>query len=256
MTRADVHTFTGVYALHALSDREAEEFERHKAACACCTQEVRELQETTARLALATSETPSAEFRTRVMAALPQIRQLAPLVPEGRRFFGLRPLRWRLLQRRMPQLVVAVCLVIALVTGGFAIDEQRQEQRQRHATEQAQAEAAALNALLAAPDATFRSTAVQGGGSGTVVNSQALQRTAFVYQGLTELSADKVYELWYSRGGQYVPAGLLPVGAVDGTTVLTGTPRGAAGVGLTVEPAGGSARPTTTPVVLVGLPTT
>ncbi|MFC1404835.1 MULTISPECIES: anti-sigma factor domain-containing protein [Streptacidiphilus] len=255
MTSADLHTLTGAFALHALSDRESEEFARHLSACEACDQEVRELQETAARLALAAAVTPSAEFRARVMAALPEVRQLPPLVENagGRSFW---PLRRRLIQRRLPQLALAACLVLALVAGGFAIDAHQQEQRQRQATAQAQSQAAALSALFSAPDASFHGAAVKGGGSSTVVSSQLLQQTAFVFQGLAELPSGKVYELWYSKGGHMVPAGLLPERAVDGATMLTGTPSGAAGVGVTVEPAGGSPQPTTTPVVLVGLPTT
>lgn len=254
MISADLHMLTGAFALDALSDRESEDFNRHLAECEACEQEVRELRETAARLAIATAVTPSAEFRARVMAALPGVRQLPPLVKNaGRLSFWLR---WRWMQRRLPQLVLAACLVLALVAGGFAINEQQQEQKQRHATEQARSQAAALSALFSAPDASFRSAAVKGGGSSTVVSSQTLQRTAFVYTGLTALPSDKVYELWYSKGGHFVPAGLLPDGAVDGATMLTGTPSGAAGVGVTVEPAGGSPQPTSTPVVLVGLPTT
>lgn len=255
MSSADLHTLTGAFALHALSDRESEEFSRHLAACEACDQEVRELRETAARLALAAAVTPSEDFRARVMAALPEVRQLPPLV-RNRSGTSVRPLRWWRIQRRLPQLAVAACLVLALVAGGIAINEQQQEQKQHRATEQVQAQAAALSALLAAPDARFHSAVVKGGGSSTIVSSLTLQQAAFVYQGLTELPSGKVYELWYSKGGHMVPAGLLPARDVDGATMLTGTPSGAAGVGVTVEPAGGSPQPTSTPVVLVGLPTT
>ncbi|HYN16781.1 MAG TPA: zf-HC2 domain-containing protein, partial [Actinomycetes bacterium] len=47
---ADLHTLTGAFAAHALSDTERLAFERHLEACPACAQEVRELQATTARL--------------------------------------------------------------------------------------------------------------------------------------------------------------------------------------------------------------
>ncbi|MCZ1011677.1 zf-HC2 domain-containing protein [Streptomyces lydicus] len=72
MNAVDLHTLTGAYALGALSGREAAEFARHLAQCEACAREVRELQETAARLALAVAEVPPADLRTRVMAALPK----------------------------------------------------------------------------------------------------------------------------------------------------------------------------------------
>ncbi|MYT24462.1 anti-sigma factor, partial [Streptomyces sp. SID7760] len=40
----------------------------------------------------------------------------------------------------------------------------------------------------------------------------------------------------------------------DGTVILTGNPDAAGAVGLTLEPAGGSAEPTTDPLLLMALP--
>ena len=253
MTSADLHTLTGAYALHALSDREAEEFARHLAACDACGQEVRELQETAARLALAAAETPSAEFRARVMAAIPEVRQLPPIVPDPVAPHSHRLRRWR---GRLPQLALAACLVLAVVAGGIAVNAEHQVQQERTRSAQAQSQAAVLSALLAAPDASFRTGEVKGGGSSTVVTSASRQQTAFVYQGLAPLPSGKVYQLWYSKGGRMVPAGLVPESTVDGATLLTGTPVGAAGVGVTVEPAGGSPEPTTAPVLLLPISAT
>ncbi|MEY9969142.1 hypothetical protein ABIA33_007229 [Streptacidiphilus sp. MAP12-16] len=258
MTSADLHTLTGAYALHALSDRESEEFARHLAVCPSCAQEVRELQETAARLGLAAAEVPTPEFRARVMAALPEVRQLPPLVPEASDLssWRLRRLRW---QRRMPQLAVAACLLIALVAGGIAVNAQHEATQQRSRTAQVEQQAEALSALLAAPDASFRTGAVKGGGSSTVVTSRALGQTAFVYHGLPLLPDAHVYELWFSKGGQMVPAGLVPATPAAGAQVLAGaqllvgTSNGAAGVGVTVEPAGGSPKPTSAPVMLVSI---
>ncbi|MHA6761077.1 anti-sigma factor [Streptacidiphilus sp. PAMC 29251] len=241
--------------MHALSDRESEEFTRHLAACAACGQEVRELQETAARLALAAAETPSGEFRARVMAAIPEVRQLPPRVPGTDAVSWSASQRWRRWRHRMPQLALAACLAAALVAGGFAVNAEHDVQHQRSQVVQAQSQAAVLSSLLAAPDASFHTAAVKGGGSSTVVTSPSLQQTAFVYRGLPALPPTKVYELWYSKDGQMVPAGLVPAGLVsgagNGATMLTGTPDGAAGVGVTVEPAGGSPKPTSAPVVLV-----
>ncbi|WP_377267092.1 anti-sigma factor domain-containing protein [Peterkaempfera sp. SMS 1(5)a] len=248
MSTGDLHTLTGAYALGALSGREGEEFGEHLAECEACTQEVRELRETAARLALAVAETPPPALRERVMAALPEVRQLPP-ARRGSRPPSARP-RWR---QRLPYLAAAACLVLAAVAAGLAVGGDREASEQRARAARAEQQAAALSALMAAPDATFSTRALKGGGNGTVVASQQLGQAAFVYRGLPPLPDRRVYQLWYSRNGVMVPAGLLEHGRSTGSTLLVGGPRGADGVGVTVEPEGGSPRPTSAPLVLLSL---
>ncbi len=249
MTAGDLHTLTGAYALNALSTREAEEFSRHLAECEACTQEVRELRETAARLALAAAEVPPARLRARVMEALPKVRQLPP----GGRGSTVVPFAARRRRRRLPYLAAAACLALAAVVGGVTLGAQHEVDRQRARAARAEQQAAALSTLLAAPDATFRTTALTGGGTGTIVASQQLDQAAFVYHGLPALPDSRVYELWYSRGGTMVPAGLVEPTGSAGATLLAGGPHGADGVGVTAEPHGGSDKPTSAPLALVRL---
>ncbi|MFE1174022.1 anti-sigma factor domain-containing protein [Streptomyces sp. NPDC058773] len=246
MSTIDLHTLTGAYALGALSEQESAEFTRHLAHCQACTQEVRELQETAARLALAVAEVPPAGLRTRVMAALPEVRQLPP---RGRHA-SVVPMR-RGPRHRLPYLAAAACLVVAAIAGGLAVKARNDADQQRDRSVRAEQQAAAVSALMAAPDATFHTTALKGGGSGTVVASRQRGQTAFLYHGLPALSGRRVYELWYSRNGTMEPAGLVETGRSSGAMLLTGGPRGADGVGVTAEPAGGSSRPTTAPLAVL-----
>ncbi|MCF3146814.1 anti-sigma factor [Streptomyces platensis] len=248
MSTVDLHTLTGAYALGALSEQESAEFTRHLAQCPACTQEVRELQETAARLALAVAEVPPAGLRTRVMAALPEVRQLPP---RGRHATVV-PLR-RGVRHRLPYLAAAACLVVAALAGGLAVNAQHEADEQRDRSARAEQQAAAVSALMTAPDATFHTTALKGGGSGTVVASQRRGQTAFLYHGLPALSGQRVYELWYSRDGAMEPAGLVRTGSSSGAMLLTGGPQGADGVGVTAEPQGGSSRPTTAPLAVLRL---
>ncbi|GFE12172.1 hypothetical protein Sgleb_02190 [Streptomyces glebosus] len=248
MSTVDLHTLTGAYALGALSEQESAEFTRHLAQCPACTQEVRELQETAARLALAVAEVPPAGLRTRVMAALPEVRQLPP---RGRHA-TVTPLR-RGMRHRLPYLAAAACLVVAALAGGLAVNAQNEADEQRDRTARAEQQAAAVSALMTAPDATFHTTALKGGGSGTVVASKRKGQTAFLYYGLPALSGQRVYELWYSRNGAMEPAGLVRTGSSSGAMLLTGGPQGADGVGVTAEPPGGSSRPTTAPLAVLRL---
>ncbi|MEW9516455.1 anti-sigma factor [Streptomyces tubercidicus] len=246
MSTVDLHTLTGAYALGALSEQESAEFAGHLAQCQACTQEVRELRETAARLALAVAEVPPAALRTRVMAALPEVRQLPP---RGHRA-AVVPLR-RARRHRLPYLAAAACLVAAALAGGLAVNARNEAGRQRDRSARAEQQAAAVSALMSAPDATFHTTALKGGGSGTVVASKRRGQTAFLYHGLPALSGQRVYELWYSRNGTMEPAGLVETGSSSGTMLLTGGPRGADGVGITAEPPGGSSRPTTPPLAVL-----
>jgi len=251
MTTEDLHTLTGAYALDALTGREAAEFDRHLAGCDACAQEVRELRATAARLARAVAEEPPARLRAKVMAALPEVRQLPPEVRKAPMVSLAARRRW--LRMRMPYLVTAACLALTAVAGGLVLDARHDADGQRARTNRAERRADGLSALMAASDTTFRATALKGGGSGTVVVSRRLGRAAFVYHGLPTLRKAGVYELWFSRNGRMVPAGLLEPGRATGAVFLTGGPHGADGVGVTAEPRGGSAKPTSAPLAVVPL---
>ena len=249
MTAEDLHALTGAFALDALSEREAGEFDRHLSRCPMCAQEVSELRETAARLALAVAEVPPADLRARVMDALPEVRQLPP--GDGRSPVVRVSARRR--RRYLPHLAVAACLTVAVVAGGIAVDEQHDLDRQRDRTAVAERQADAVSALLSAPDAAFRTQALAGGGTATLVSSRRAGQAAVLFHDLPELPGSRVYQLWYSRGGVMVPAGLVGQGRSTGSTLLAGSPHGAEGVGLTAEPHGGSPRPTTAPLVLLRL---
>ncbi len=243
---ADLHTLAGAYALNALSPDEERAFAIHVKQCAACAGEVSEFRETAVRLAQAVAERPPPAMRDRVMAMIPETRQLPPIGRDAE----VIPLRSRTWRQRMPYLAAAACLVGAAVAGGVAINAEHQADAVRSSTQQ---QASAAAAVLAAPDASFHTTAVHGGGQATVVTSRSLDRTAIVYHDLPTLSDARVYQLWYSRGGTMHSAGLLRTGH-NGTMVLTGDAHGSSAVGLTAEPHGGSKQPTTSPLMLVSIP--
>ncbi len=90
-----------------------------------------------------------------------------------------------------------------------------------------------------------------GGAAAAVVSSRQQDRAVFIGAGLPDPGEGRTYQLWFDDHGTMRPAGLL---RNDGATVMDGGVRGAAGVGLTLEPAGGSPRPTGRPLLLLGLP--
>ncbi|OKI00246.1 anti-sigma factor [Streptomyces sp. CB02923] len=250
MNHADLHTLTGAYALHALSDTERAAFERHLADCVACAQETAELTATAARLGLAVSVTPRPVLREQVLHRITTVRQESPRGPvlpgTGRTPTARRhPLsRW----------VLAACLAVAAGLGGTAV---WQHQRAEDALEQArQAERSAdgVAAVLAAPDARTGSAKLADGATGTVVVSAARNRAVFLASGMAHPPRGKVYQLWFDDGGTMRSAGLMDTGRVDQAVLMSGTVDGASGMGITVEPAGGSDQPTSAPVALMPLP--
>jgi hypothetical protein len=117
---------------------------------------------------------------------------------------------------------------------------------------------AEIASLLSAPDALVASAATAAGGTATVVASRRAAAMVFTSVGLPALPRASVYELWFigSRGAR--PAGLVPPAppgeGVATMPVLVPGLSGGDTIGVTVEPAGGSAAPTTSPIVLLTLP--
>ncbi|MGV9270205.1 anti-sigma factor [Kitasatospora sp. NPDC003701] len=248
MNAADLHTLTGAYAAHALDPVESAAFERHLTDCPVCAREVAEFAATLARLGSAAFVVPPDALRVQVLAALPTVRQDAPPtapVPGGTIRSGRRPGGWT-------KLALAACLAAAAGAGGLAVQQHRQAEEARGRAAAVRQEADRLAGLLTAPDTRTATGAATGGaGAGTVVWSRERGRVAFLASGLPAPAAGTTYQLWFDDAGTMRVAGLLPGG--DGVLLLTGPLGGARGVGVTVEPAGGSARPTAAPVLLLPL---
>ena len=110
-------------------------------------------------------------------------------------------------------------------------------------------------AVLSASDATMVSRHVSTGGTATVVMSHRERALVFTAADLRVLPAGQSYELWLIG-----PAGTRSAGMIDGSghgrmvgpMVVSGLAAGDS-VGMTVEPDSGSPRPTSPPLVLIGL---
>jgi anti-sigma-K factor RskA len=255
--RADLHTFAGAYALDALPDEDRRLFEGHLDRCAACAAEVRGLQATAARLGAAAAEPPPPRLRAAVLDQIGQVRQLAPARSgdpsdaPGRREAarrGVRWSRWRLkISAGLAAAAVAASVAVAVVANNAA---DRTHQR----LEQAEAANRAVAAVLSAPDARTVASPVAGGGTATVVVSRSRGQIVFAPAGLGPLPLSHTYELWLMGPGGVRPAGLLrPDPAGRTAPVIAGGLQDGDRVGLTVEPAAGSAQPTTDPVVIVPL---
>ena len=244
---ADVHALAGAYALDALPADERAFFERHLAVCEACSTEVAELGETAARLGSAAATTPPPDLRARILAAADVTRQLppeAPPVPEVQR--GWQGLRGRLL---MP---VAACLALVAVglTGvslnlSRELDSTRQELARNAGAAQQVARAEAVAAVVTARDFNSVDLELGSGTPGRFLVSPSQDQGVLVGEGMADPAQGKTYELWLIHDGTPVPAGLFDPDS-DGQAIaaVDGIVRDAERVAVTIEPQGGSKKPT------------
>ncbi|MBF8194750.1 anti-sigma factor, partial [Nonomuraea sp. K274] len=145
--------------------------------------------------------------------------------------------------------LAAAAAAAAVALGAVAVDARRD-------LGEAGARNQEMIAVLAAPDAQTVRQPVTPGGTGTVVISRSAGRMVFTSSGLPEPPRARGYALWLMGPDGPRPAGMLERGE-DGITtpvVLTPSPDDAH-IAITVEPATGSRKPTTQPILLAELPT-
>lgn len=252
---ADPHALAGVYALGTLTESERKEFERHLARCAECAREVRGLSEIAAELGMAATATPPERIRAGVFLALPHVPQVRtdpgvdPAVGPGtidlaarRRDRNAAP------ASRVRQWLAAgaaAAAVAAIVALGVSLANAR------HDLSVARTEQQALSQLLNSPGVRIVTAPASGGGTVTTIVSPVRGKLICLTKGLPALPSSRVYQVWLIGPAGIRSAGLLAqhAGGALAPLVAAGV-RGGDRVGITVEPAGGTAQPTTKPIVL------
>jgi anti-sigma-K factor RskA len=234
----DIHALAGAYVLDAVSDTERAAFTGHLARCGACAEEVTELREAVSRLADPAWSVPPPRLRQQVLAQARRTRQLGPRGGDHRDETAA-PSRWG---QRLLAAAAAVVLAAGVGAGVWMVQEQRVRE-QRASAVAARAEADRVRAVLAAPDAVLHSAKVSGGGRVTLVSSASMDAGVVLLGGAPAPGRDRAYQLWLLRAGRPTDAGVLPPGAAGATRLIDGV-RGADGLGVTVEPAGGSRTPT------------
>ncbi|RFA19347.1 anti-sigma factor [Subtercola boreus] len=277
MTKEEQYLQTGAYALDALSLDETSAFERALADSPELAIEAEELRATATLMALAaTPVQPSDDLKVRLMAQIartPQApRHAGSFIEPGESFSSAQDAPHSVTERdsvsetfaprsaatvkahtrwfaRPVGALVAAAAAVAIFVGGGVVGTQF---LQNNSSNSEQASASALAEIYAAPDVQTAHSTVAGGGEATVLWSAQVGKSAVVAQGLPSLPEGKTYEAWYINGNAATPAGTFTPGG-DATTwhVLTGTLGAGDTVGVTVEPAGGSQSPTTTPILAV-----
>ncbi|WP_288025787.1 anti-sigma factor [Arthrobacter sp.] len=257
-----LHLLTGAYALNAVTTAERADFERHALDNPETRDEVRSLSETAALLAYGTpAEVPPPELKANVMAAIRNTRQLPSSavvrdISSARRPASQARRSSRERRRLHPALAAAAALVVVggVGLGGWAVGQNASHsslERQLQAGQEQQAKQAELLAIMASPDAKIRTSTV-GGATVTVASSAKANQAAILASDMPALPTGKTYQLWFISATGAVPAGLMAgtTGTAPALQILHGPVGGATQVGITVEPAGGSPKPTTTPILV------
>lgn len=237
----ELNVLAGAYALDALDDDERAVFEEHLETCERCAEEVAGMRLTAAELSHTTETAPPAQLRGQVLSAISQVRPLPPVVDN---VIALRRART---SRSVWQFVAAACALIAIAVSGWGYSQHSNASR----TASAQA---SVQALLHAPDLRVRTTALQQG-SGTLLYSTGERRVLLIGQGMPAPAAGETYQLWMlPANGQAVSAATFrPDHAGNVQLPVTGDLSGFARMAISVEPAGGSARPTLSTVQLLNI---
>jgi anti-sigma-K factor RskA len=254
-----------LYALDAVSDGERAAIDRYISAAPAdernsFLERVRQARETLA-VSFTAQEEPPADLFDRIVAQLPSLAQLpsdgpgspigpAALPPAGNLHEEaqdeLSVARARRETRRRPgsarRWLAAVAAAAVVALGGVAVGSYVADQNDP------------LNQVTRAQDVREASVPVAAGGTATVLISPSKDALVVKMKDVPAPPAGKVYQMWLipQDGSAPVSQGLMDKEALSKPAVVKGI-ASAASLGITVEPAGGSAAPTTPTVAAAPL---
>ncbi len=231
----DLHTLSGAYAVNALSSEEALEFRRHLEVCQACRDEVAELQQAAATMGAAEAAPAPDHLRERVLSAAGLMPQLPPRVTVAEREPRVR--HWW-----SPRMLLAAAAVLAVVAGGVVLAVVQRDDGQD------QIASPAVAKVFEAPDAHTAKAVTANGGMLRVATSRRLHEMAVDTSRLKPLGDRQVYQVWSVHDGKAVSAAVL-ADLEKGAAMAMPAP--GSQVAITIEPAGGSRTPTTTPIISV-----
>ena len=243
--RPEPHTLAGAYAMDAVAGADRARFERHLARCPACTRELRELRETTARLAGAVAVEPPEQLVRQALASAARTRQLPPAAAQP-------VARWR--ARARPGLIPRLALALAVIFLAAVAASGSLVLNADHRLASAELRDHEIAVVLTSPDAVMRTGRVQAGGVATAVVSRRDRSLVFTTAGLPPLAAGRCYQLWLMGPAGDRSAGMLPAAhrGMTSPVIASGITAGD-WAGLTIEPEGGSSQPTSAPILMLSL---
>jgi anti-sigma-K factor RskA len=216
------------WVLGALRDEEAADFVRRLETSAAARKEVDELREAADALPFAVAPVaPPPELRARLMAVVEGEAQVLHATGASADRPASRARWWRSLLRPVPLAAAACALLIAGVVAGVLVAGGSPEPARTVAAK----------------------VAVPGASAHLEIGDDHAE---LVVDGMRPAGSGRVYQVWTLPRGttRPVPGALFGVNqAGHGTAALPGGVKGVGTVMVSVEPAGGSAQPTTEPVV-------
>ncbi|MGA8852112.1 MAG: anti-sigma factor [Aeromicrobium sp.] len=228
----DLHSFTAPYALDALDELEKARFEAHLETCGDCREELAGFSATTGRIGDSLRETPPLLLRERLMAEI-------ATTPQQRRLTVDQPGR---LRRALPRVAVAAALLVGgFGAGGYALEHQR--------AQELDSVNVAMTSILGAEDASTETKTFDNGGTVRMVSSASQDSALVVAKNIPAPPDGKVYQVWMIDDAGPRSEGTM---TTEGTMIMRNI-AGADLMAVTIEPAGGSKQPTTTPIATMAV---
>lgn len=233
-----VYPLLAGYALEALDPDEQRLVDAHLASCEACQAVLEDYQQISDGLVeTAVPVPPPARLRARVLGA-------AASSFEPRRWHGIRNI---FLSQRAAVVGAAVILLLAVVNITMLVNTQKMMQDYQALNQQFEASQTAL-ALLAYPESQI-SVIDDASYYGTLVYDPQGQVAVLNIWGLAPLPEGQDYQVWLIEPDQTrISGGVFQVGDAQAyTTFIIQSPTpigGFTGIGITIEPDGGSPGPT------------
>lgn len=231
MGHQDFNELTTAYALDALDEQDELAYEEHLRTCPQCREDLAAVQDTAGLLAYGTaSQAPPSALRERI---LEQARSERTNVISFRR-------RWALPAAASVAAVAATAAIGLGIWASLLRSDLDGAQEARTSLEQ-------VVSVISDPGSERFSASV---GRGTLVVSPT-GAAALVLSNLDPAPSGKTYEIWVAEDGAPKPAGLFQIAGDRTHVALTRTvPKGAT-VLVTLEPAGGTTKPSGAPIFTV-----
>jgi len=225
----DLHLLAGPYTLNALDELDHRRFETHLPGCESCQADIAGFAIAVDHLAELAAEPAPSHLKTRVLAEVDHTRQNSPLGGRSRSVL-----------RHLPKAAVAAVATVAVISGALFVQSNNRADHLKDVASVYQTQ----------DSQTVKLSSERGD---LQVAFSALTRTAVLEaSALAELDSAEVYQLWIVSDTGAFPETTFSPEDVNGSLVfaLNRTPGPGDAFAVTVEPAGGSDAPTTTPFVI------